>query len=999
MKNRLIVCFFSLLLFNNIVFSQTRKNIQNYTDVAALQAETLVPRVNDKIYVSALKGVFTWESTNVSVEDGTTIIKQTSIATGRWVAIGGSNSSNWGVLGNAATTEATNFVGTSDNIGLSFRTNNIIRQSIANNGNIGILNTIPTKPLTIGTTFGSYANRLHVSGGGSGLGSAAFKGYVEIYKNAGEAESQLYFTDDSLYTDYALLGYNSASKAITLTKSDGSGGAAASVSVASPTLETAYVGINLGFATPEIARFTSEGLGIGVNPTKALDIVSGVADSSGVRLRNLTSASPTSTGQAIGVDANGNVITVPSPGNVATTYGRVNVNTTLASSPYTNLSGGTDILFNNTIYSNGVNISGNVMTPTVSGRYRASWLMIAGSEEFAADGWFHVNQGVSSLGQVRYNMMEAAGVNQASGFIDVDLVAGQSVTLSYRTAHTASDNIGWNSGSYFQIEQISGLLPVTGQLNENVLTGLTAGQTVPAAGNPLALIAKIGNALSIASNQVVLTGGKSYKMLATISRMNGTGGVSEIAYQFRNVTDGVYIGNEGTVTQNTGLGAGATAMADIFVPTGTTKTIQLWVTKNISAGTLSLNGIGNGGAGSFYVYQDGAGAISQFQGATALLNGSAGFVTAPTAGQQNDVLKGDGTWGTGSSRLSDITAATEVSTINNSNFTQNWFWNLTGALNGFNLSEGVASVGGTGTLLRVGTLATSSIKPFTVLARGNAVIDVANTGVTAIGNATGATSNTISAGATGTTVFNQNGLEVMRVHNNGLVGIGTAAPTSDLHLVGSIAMATTSTSSAAYTILSTDNTVFLNLAGTQTITLPAASSFNGRIMTFINTAANFKTISTYTTKFGVTNTTIYNRKTLIIQSDGTVWREIGGNNDEATLSSTVASVVIAGVTFSITWADPLVLTTSGNATGYIKADVVQYSINQVHDYWLNGTSGTLGMIVRGGSASGTARNIGIWSAGYSCNGSGILSVGGFDYQITVATAGTTYGKVSIKILN
>lgn len=186
--------------------------------------------------------------------------------------------------------------------------------------------------------------------------------------------------------------------------------------------------------------------------------------------------------------------------------------------------------------------------------------------------------------------------------------------------------------------KIGGFLPISGNLNENVLTGLTAGQTLPATGNPITLIAKTGSVLSVASNQVVLNGGKSYKMLATISRLNGTANVAEIAYQFRNVTDGVYIGNEGTVTQNTNLGAGSTAMADIVVPAGTTKTIQLWVTKNASAGSIVINGSSaTGGAGSFYVSQDGTSAYTtlnpidlntgQVTGILPIANGGTGSAT------------------------------------------------------------------------------------------------------------------------------------------------------------------------------------------------------------------------------------------------------------------------------------------------------------------------------------------------------------------------------------
>ena len=54
-------------------------------------------------------------------------------------------------------------------------------------------------------------------------------------------------------------------------------------------------------------------VGIGDStPAVKLEVSSGVANTSGVRLTSLTSASPTSAGQAIGVDATGNIVTVAS---------------------------------------------------------------------------------------------------------------------------------------------------------------------------------------------------------------------------------------------------------------------------------------------------------------------------------------------------------------------------------------------------------------------------------------------------------------------------------------------------------------------------------------------------------------------------------------------------------------------------------------------------------------------------------------------------------------
>jgi hypothetical protein len=65
----------------------------------------------------------------------------------------------WGLNGNSATSQATNFLGTTDNVGLSFRTNNVIRQTIDNTGNVGIGTTTPTSNIHInGSEAGTISN-------------------------------------------------------------------------------------------------------------------------------------------------------------------------------------------------------------------------------------------------------------------------------------------------------------------------------------------------------------------------------------------------------------------------------------------------------------------------------------------------------------------------------------------------------------------------------------------------------------------------------------------------------------------------------------------------------------------------------------------------------------------------------------------------------------------------------------------------------------------------
>src|SRR6478736_3554068 len=56
---------------------------------------------------------------------------------------------DWHITGNAGTNQTTNFVGTTDNQGLSFRTNNATRMRISPAGNIGIGTTAPTQKLDV----------------------------------------------------------------------------------------------------------------------------------------------------------------------------------------------------------------------------------------------------------------------------------------------------------------------------------------------------------------------------------------------------------------------------------------------------------------------------------------------------------------------------------------------------------------------------------------------------------------------------------------------------------------------------------------------------------------------------------------------------------------------------------------------------------------------------------------------------------------------------------
>lgn len=64
-----------------------RHEKQQYATAAALVAETIVPTINDSIYVEALKRTFDWIEGSAATADNVYVIDQTSeTANGRWVA-------------------------------------------------------------------------------------------------------------------------------------------------------------------------------------------------------------------------------------------------------------------------------------------------------------------------------------------------------------------------------------------------------------------------------------------------------------------------------------------------------------------------------------------------------------------------------------------------------------------------------------------------------------------------------------------------------------------------------------------------------------------------------------------------------------------------------------------------------------------------------------------------------------------------------------------------
>lgn len=118
--------------------------------------------------------------------------------------------------------------------------------------------------------------------------------------------------------------------------------------------------------------------------------------------------------------------------------------------------------------------------------------------------------------------------------------------------------------------------------------------------------------------------------------------------------------------------------------------------------------------------------------------------------------------------------------------------------------------------------------------------------------------------------------ERMRIDGNGLVGIGTNAPTSTLQVTGSVAMAIT-TKTATYTATASDHTILCNnTSGGITINLPAAAGCSGRVYVIkkISGILNNVTIdgnSAETIDGAATRVLTVQYETVMIQSNGTAW--------------------------------------------------------------------------------------------------------------------------------
>ena len=202
------------------------------------------------------------------------------------------------------------------------------------------------------------------------------------------------------------------------------------------------------------------------------------------------------------------------------------------------------------------------------------------------------------------------------------------------------------------------------------------------------------------------------------------------------------------------INIGTNANAKTITLGNTTSTTAVNI--NSGTGNINLQSAGTGTTGNIQIGSGGAGSttpdllavdVKSTTGDPTGFNGAMYYNSFANKYRcyENGAWK-DCDTNTGSApRLDQITAATATNSINNGNFAQTLNWSLTGSTNALNITENSASTG-TGYLLNVGTLTSSTAKPFRLSALGNTIFDTTSNGNLTLGSTTNNTPITLQTG-------------------------------------------------------------------------------------------------------------------------------------------------------------------------------------------------------------------------------------------------------------
>jgi hypothetical protein len=140
----------------NEIYSETHQTTTNEFGLfnlavgTGISGEGLVPNFADIPWENGYELKVDIDTGNGYVELGREVIKAAPYSM--------YSKGNWGLNGNIGTSPATNFIGTTDNASLVFRTNNVPQMALSSAGNLAMGHEFPAVDLDIKNSNGSFAN-------------------------------------------------------------------------------------------------------------------------------------------------------------------------------------------------------------------------------------------------------------------------------------------------------------------------------------------------------------------------------------------------------------------------------------------------------------------------------------------------------------------------------------------------------------------------------------------------------------------------------------------------------------------------------------------------------------------------------------------------------------------------------------------------------------------------------------------------------------------------
>jgi hypothetical protein len=300
------------------------------------------------------------------------------------------------------------------------------------------------------------------------------------------------------------------------------------------------------------------------------------------------------------------------------------------------------------------NITGSTFTLPKAGNYNVSYSLFSNIDTSSGAASIRL---VNAIGEVPiansfgcYQQVNATQVQQCTSItvqVQVSIattffmqISSSVGNLTVRSDNTlGSSNAGESSISWTQLGS-SATTSAFSTLEYAFVRATSDQATGLSSGNPITFqTPSIDGTVSFSGGVFTLGANKTYLCQGgVIYTATGT----ELIYRWRNITNASFFGAAANLYNSSG---GRSNIATGTITTTVPTTIQLEIITNIGVTNLVTNSDGRVPWAYVKKIADNNN-ISAFEGATTTVIGAAGYVPPPAVGQENSLLRGDGSWST-----------------------------------------------------------------------------------------------------------------------------------------------------------------------------------------------------------------------------------------------------------------------------------------------------------------------------------------------------------------